>query len=137
MGAILFQLPPSTVYSEALLQTVINQLDPTFRNVIEFRHNSWWRKDVFTALQHANVMFCGVSYPGLIDDAVGDLPLAYYRFHGVPKLFHSPYSEGFIERIAAQISNAGVSEAYVYFNNTASAAALDNARYLQMLVATS
>lgn len=136
LGPILLQLPPSMKYEEDLLRRIVSQLNVLHQNVIEFRHISWWRKEVFTILQQANVSFCGVSYPGLTSDAVANLPLAYYRFHGVPKLYHSSYSNEFLSEIAGQITNSITEEAYVYFNNTASAAALENARFLQYLVAT-
>jgi uncharacterized protein YecE (DUF72 family) len=136
LGPVLFQLPPQMKYDEGLLKQIIGQMSILHQNAIEFRHISWWRKDVFEALKKAAISFCGVSYPGLISDAVADLPLAYYRFHGVPKLYYSKYDEIFIERIAQQISNSITRDAYVYFNNTAEAAALDNARFLQYLVAT-
>ncbi|HEU4902824.1 MAG TPA: DUF72 domain-containing protein [Flavisolibacter sp.] len=137
LGPVLFQLPPSMKYDEALLQNMISQLNVRYKNVIEFRHNSWWRKEVYAALKEANVVFCGVSYPGLISDPVADLPVNYYRFHGVPRLYYSRYDDSFVERIARQIAGSETREAYVYFNNTAEGAALENAKYLQYLVATS
>lgn len=136
LGPVLFQLPPSMKYDEGLLQTILDQLDVLHQNVLEFRHISWWRKEVVTALQKANVVFCGVSYPGLIDEAMVSLPTAYYRFHGVPRLYYSGYAEAFLQRIAGQMAGSGVSTAYLYFNNTAEGAALENARYLQYLVGT-
>ncbi|HEV7329712.1 MAG TPA: DUF72 domain-containing protein [Flavisolibacter sp.] len=137
LGPVLFQLPPSMKYDEGLLQAMISQMHVTYQNVIEFRHISWWRKEVFTALKKAQIIFCGVSYPGLISDAIIDLPTSYYRFHGVPKLYYSAYEHSFIERIAAQFAGNETIEAYVYFNNTAEGAAIENARFLQYLVGTS
>lgn len=137
LGPILFQLPPSMKYDEALLHRIIGQMNILYDNVIEFRHISWWRKEVFAALKKANIVFCGVSYPGLINEAVVDLPLAYYRFHGAPKLYYSGYDERFLQQIARQLAGGETREAYVYFNNTAAGAALENAKYLQYLVATS
>ena len=136
LGPVLFQLPPSMKYDEALLRLIIRQLDTTYRNVIEFRHISWWRKDVFDALQEANITFCGVSYPGLVNDPIINLPLAYYRFHGVPRLYYSGYDNLFLEQVANRLSSHDVTEAYIYFNNTAEGAALENARYLQYLAGT-
>lgn len=133
LGAVLFQLPPQLPFAESLLQNIINQLNPSHQNVIEFCNQSWWRPQVFAALQQKGIGFCGVSYPGLPAEAVTGLPFAYYRFHGVPKLYYSAYTTEFIERIAAQLSAPATKEAYVYFNNTASAAALANARFLQTL----
>jgi uncharacterized protein YecE (DUF72 family) len=41
MGCFLFQLPPSFRYSKARLNSIVSQLDPARRNVVEFRHKSW------------------------------------------------------------------------------------------------
>ena len=136
LGPVLFQLPPSMSFNEASLQNILSQLNPFHQNVIEFRHISWWRRDVYAALKEAHVCFCGVSYPGLISNAIADLDFSYYRFHGVPKLYYSLYSESFLEEIAKSLASSTVKEAFVYFNNTASGAALENARYLQTFVAT-
>src|SRR3954463_196794 len=40
MGCFLFQLPPSFRYTAARLNAIVSQLDPTRRNVVEFRHKS-------------------------------------------------------------------------------------------------
>ena len=34
-------------------------------------------------------MFCGIEYPGLDDPAIVTNKLAYYRFHGRPRLYYS------------------------------------------------
>lgn len=129
LGCVLFQLPPSFHYSDERLEMVLGQMNPSFRNVIEFRHESWWRQDVQQALAVKQVSFCGVSFPKIVfDDAVTNAPLAYYRFHGVPVLFHSAYELPFLQKIAGQLQDTSmVKEAFIYFNNTASMAAIDNA----------
>lgn len=105
LACVLFQLPPTLVYSKEKLEKIISQVDPLFTNVIEFRHESWWRKDVQLLLKKQNISFCGVSFPKIsFDDAVVNTPTCYYRFHGVPKLFYSEYDEAFIEKIHKQIS---------------------------------
>jgi uncharacterized protein YecE (DUF72 family) len=136
LACVLFQLPPQFVYNEEKLEKILSQADPAFKNVIEFRHESWWRKDVQQVLKKNKIGFCGVSFPKIpFDDAVINGPLCYYRFHGVPKLFYSEYDEVFIEKIWQQVSgNKTVKEAYIYFNNTASLAALHNAKYFQKLI---
>ena len=104
-------------------------------NVIEFRNEQWWRKEVMQQLKTNNIAFCGVSYPKLPDDAVINTPTPYYRFHGVPKLFYSEYPKAFIRNIFTQLNEKRSAKTiYVYFNNTATQAALNNARYLQSLV---
>ncbi len=114
----------------------MKQANPLFTNVIEFRHDSWWRKDVQLSLKKNNISFCGVSFPKIRDDnAVINTSLAYYRFHGVPRLFYSEYDEAFLHKIIMQIKkNKKVKTAYIYFNNTASLAALHNAKFVQSLV---
>jgi uncharacterized protein YecE (DUF72 family) len=135
LSCVLTQLPPQFKYSEEGLERIIKQLNPGFNNVIEFRNESWWRKDVMEILHQHQVTFCGVSFPKIIyDDAIINNPLAYYRFHGVPSLFYSEYEESFIEKIYHQLSsNTTLTEAFIYFNNTASTAALHNARQFKKL----
>jgi len=136
LSCVLIQLPPQLPYSDEKLEKIISQIDASFTNVIEFRHESWWRKNVQTKLQKHKIAFCGVSFPKIsFDDAVINTPLCYYRFHGVPRLFYSEYDTSFLEKIYQQIkSNKKVKEAFIYFNNTASLAALKNARYFQELI---
>lgn len=136
MGCVLFQMPPQFTYSDERLQALLRQADPGFKNAVEFRHESWWREDVKQALQAAGIVFCGVSFPKIsFDEAVVNDPTCYYRFHGVPRLFYSEYDQSFIEKIFSQLSShAELRTAYIYFNNTASTAALHNAAYFQELV---
>jgi len=137
LGSVLFQLPPQLAFSKDKLEKIISQMNPGFNNVIEFRNESWWRKDVQSILKKNNISFCGVSFPKIShDDVVINNSLCYYRFHGVPKLFYSEYEKPFLEKIFNQINqNKKVTRAYIYFNNTASLAALHNARYFQQLIA--
>jgi len=135
MGAVLFQLPGQFAYSIEKLHKIIGQLDYSFTNVIEFRNEGWWRKDVMQLLKKNNVGFCGVSFPKLPDDAVINTLMPYYRFHGVPKLFYSQYSKAFVKKIYEQLAaKKSTTTIYVYFNNTATQAAINNARYLQTLI---
>lgn len=133
-GPILFQLPPSLQYSAEKLEQIIAQIDPSFNNVIEFRNISWWRKEVMETLGDRNITFCGVSFPGLPEDVVINTPQPYYRFHGVPKLYYSGYDNDFLERVFKKLhSGKQVEKAFLYFNNTAAAEALHNAKYLQQM----
>ena len=135
MGVVLFQLPGQFAYSTEKLHKIIAQLDYSFTNVIEFRNEGWWRKDVMQLLKKNNIGFCGVSFPKLPDDAVINSTMPYYRFHGVPKLFYSQYSKAFVKKIYEQLATKKSAKTiYVYFNNTATQAAINNARYLQTLI---
>ena len=135
MGVVLFQLPGQFAYSTEKLHKIIAQLDYSFTNVIEFRNEGWWRKDVMQLLKKNNIGFCGVSFPKLPEDAVINTTMPYYRFHGVPKLFYSQYSKAFVKKIYEQlVTKKSAKTIYVYFNNTATQAAINNARYLQTLI---
>jgi len=135
MGVVLFQLPGQFAYSTEKLHKIIAQLDYSFTNVIEFRNEGWWRKDVMQLLKKNNIGFCGVSFPKLPEDAVLNTTMPYYRFHGVPRLFYSQYSKAFVKKIYEQLATKKSSKTiYVYFNNTATQAAINNARYLQTLI---
>ncbi len=50
-GCVLFQLPSRVAYSDHALQRIIESLDASFDNVIEFRDESWWDIKVYNALK--------------------------------------------------------------------------------------
>ncbi|MBJ6111017.1 DUF72 domain-containing protein [Hymenobacter sp. BT523] len=135
LGPILFQLPPRLAFDATRLTRILDSLDPAFVNVLEFRHPSWWRPEVYEELRRRRVVFCGQSHPLLPDAVVATAPTLYYRFHGVPDLYRSPYDEGFLHRITGEIqAQPGVELAYVYFNNDIDASAIGNARQMLAMV---
>lgn len=132
LGAVLFQLPPQTHYTEQVLDTIIAAVDPSFSNAIEFRHSSWWRKEVYNRLGQNNISFCGSSHPKLPGNIIINNKMVYYRFHGVPDLFHSQYDPDILQQQADFVmAEKAVTDAFFYFNNTAGPAAIANARWLQ------
>lgn len=131
LGPVLFQFPPRFRYDNERLDRILGQMNPAFSNVLEFRHADWWRGEVFDALAQQKVCFCGMSYPGLPEDIIINTDFAYYRFHGVPKLYHSSYSRDWLSAFAGQVkAESGVREGWFYFNNDASGAAVPNTRTL-------
>ncbi len=135
LGSILFQLHPGIQYSELKLEQILKFLDTTFDNVIEFRHESWWRANVIKELQRANVAFCGISYPGLPDEVYKSASFMYYRFHGVPKLYLSSYNRQQLKLIVDEIKRRrGLKDVYLYFNNDIEVAAVRNAKTIQSMI---
>jgi uncharacterized protein YecE (DUF72 family) len=136
LGPVLFQLPPKLLYSEEALDLMLSQVDYSFLNAVEFRNTTWWRPNVIQRLKESNIVFCGVSFPGLEKDkAIINNATCYYRFHGVPKLFYSCYDDNFLKKITRQIQKDDTwTDTFIYFNNTASSAALTNAMFVQKLV---
>lgn len=133
LGCVLFQLPPQLMYSEELLEKIIISLDPSYKNVVEFRHESWWNKVVLNTLKKHDIIFSGITYPRLPDDVVKTTKTLYYRLHGVPVLYKSAYSENFLEELAKKINHQNSKEVWIYFNNTWGTAAIENAKFLQNL----
>jgi len=132
LGPVLFQLTPQSAYSDDMLERIIGAMRPGFQNVIEFRHNTWWNNAVYTALSAKRICFCGMNHPSLPQEPVVNAGVVYYRFHGAPKLYFSSYSNAELEEVAEQIALSFLAkEVYIFFNNTATMAALDNARWLK------
>ncbi|MDB5134058.1 MAG: hypothetical protein JWP37_661 [Mucilaginibacter sp.] len=129
LGPILFQLPPRFSYDEERLERIIKNLNPSFNNVVEFRHVSWWREDVYKALARHRITFCGMSHPTLPDDVVRNTTSVYYRFHGVPDLYRSPYSKDFLQKVIDTVKhNGNTKECWFYFNNDYDANGVQNAK---------
>lgn len=136
LGPVLFQLPKQLVYDKILLSKLHSSLDPSFQNVIEFRHESWWKKSVYTALAKHNISFCGINHPHLPTDVVVNTPFVYYRFHGAPKLYYSEYNDAVIKSFAEDVMKSRKAKnVFVYFNNTATLAAINNANQLKQYTA--
>jgi uncharacterized protein YecE (DUF72 family) len=135
LGPVLFQLPGRLAYNEERLERIINSLSPSFNNVLEFRHESWWREDVYKALAERNITFCGMSHPTLPDDVIVNTSTVYYRFHGVPDLYRSPYAKEFLQGVVNTVkSNKSVTTGWFYFNNDFDAVGVRNAQEMIALV---
>ncbi|MEJ7740507.1 MAG: DUF72 domain-containing protein [Chitinophagaceae bacterium] len=129
LACVLFQLPERAVFSEERLNRISNSVDPSFTNVIEFRHESWWQQSVYQELAKHSIIFCSQSHPKLPDSVIQHLPIVYYRFHGVPTLYKSQYQKKQLQHIVDEISQPGhVKQAYIYFNNTMGMAGIRNAK---------
>lgn len=133
LACVLFQLPPSYHYTPERLESIVASMDASFRNAIEFRHASWWTDKVFQAFRQHELIFCSVNYPGLPTDIVATTPTAYIRLHGNPRLFYSEYSDKDLQHMMRQLENIELNDAFVYFNNTASAAGILNAFAFQRM----
>lgn len=132
LGCILFQLHPRTAYSDEKLEQIIDCLDPAFPNVIECRHQSWWTPKVYKELAKHNITFCGISHPALPNDVIVNNPLVYYRFHGTPELYKTPYSTEFMQQVAHTIKSKRKSkQVFMFFNNDIDVNAPQNARQVQ------
>ena len=130
LGCFLFQLPPSFHYTPAILRRVMNQLDPRRRNVVEFRHRSWWNETVFKACRDNNVIFCSCSGPRLPDELVTTAEDIYIRFHGTKQWYRHDYTKEELAVWTERIRASGAKRVWAYFNNDRDGYAIKNAREL-------
>lgn len=135
LSGFLYQFPPSFKNTPENINRIITNMDHSFLNVIEFRHSSWWQKEIFDLLKDHNIIFSGVSFPGdLPEDVILNHPKAlYYRLHGKPVLYKSEYSETFMNDLAEKIRNTPQTQ-FIFFNNTWGTAAIKNALYLKSIL---
>ena len=117
MGCFLFQLPPSFRYTADNLHNIITNLNPKHKNVIEFRHPTWWNDSVFDALATASATFVSVSAPGIPEEVVNTNGRIYLRLHGVHQWYRHNYSEAELQEYARRIEETNPREIWVYFDN--------------------
>jgi uncharacterized protein YecE (DUF72 family) len=134
MGCFLFQLPPSFHYTRARLMRIVAQLDPARRNVVEFRHRSWWNETVFAAFRAGGTVFCSCSGPRLPDELVKTADTIYVRFHGVKRWYRHDYAAEELAVWAERIRASGATRVYAYFNNDRDGYAIKNARALRRML---
>jgi uncharacterized protein YecE (DUF72 family) len=135
MGCFLFQLPPSFHYTSARLKRILDQLDPNHRNVVEFRHGSWWNKQTMLAFKKTGTIFCSCSAPRLPDELVTTCDEVYLRFHGTKNWYRHNYTPGELAVWAKRIQEHNPKRVWAYFNNDYGGNAVENARELDRQLA--
>jgi uncharacterized protein YecE (DUF72 family) len=134
MGCFLFQLPPSYRYTKTRLNDIVSQLDPSRRNVVEFRHASWWNEAVYSVFRKAGIIFCSCSGPRLPDELIRTADDVYLRLHGLKRWYRHDYSKDELMEWAIRIKASGAKRAWIYFNNDYDAHAPKNATVLRRML---
>jgi uncharacterized protein YecE (DUF72 family) len=132
LGVLLVQLPPKLAFDAVrwagFLDDLRRQIDTPI--ACEPRHASWFTADVDRLLREQRVArvaadpaLHGAKTPGGWDG------LAYYRWHGAPRIYYSDYDSAALAGIRQRLdaSLAAGSATWCIFDNTASGAALGNA----------
>lgn len=127
MGCFLFQFPPSFKYSRDNLLRIVDQLEPHRRNVVEFRHKSWWRPLVFEELTQHSVGFVAVSAPRIPEEFPSRQKVLYVRFSGTTRWYDHDYSPAELAAWIRRIIQSEPGEVWVYFNNDRHGYAVKNA----------
>lgn len=134
LACVLFQFPPSFSYNNEKLERLIELLDKTYQNIVEFRHPSWWNETVYSILSANGIVFAGQSYPSnLPEEVIKTNSTIYYRFHGKPILYKSKYDIAILRDFVKQVP-LNSAQAFVYFNNTWGNGAITNAKQLISLL---
>jgi uncharacterized protein YecE (DUF72 family) len=136
-GPLLVQFPPSFAFPGAAAEDFFGMLAATIRSpiVCEPRHPSWFASEVDGLLDRLKVARVAAD-PAPVPQAAepgGWHGLAYFRLHGSPRIYWSPYSPDAIARHAealAALDRQGV-ETWTIFDNTASGAAIADALTLR------
>jgi uncharacterized protein YecE (DUF72 family) len=136
MGCFLFQMPPSYRYTEERLHLILDQLDHGRRNVVEFRHASWWNDTVYSAFRERGTIFCSCSAPRLPDELVRTADEIYLRLHGPDRWYRHDYSEAELIRWVDRIRASGAPRTWIYFNNDYDGFAPRNALTMRRLLGT-
>jgi uncharacterized protein YecE (DUF72 family) len=134
LGCILFQLPPSLTRNLNLLEDFLKTLSPEYRNVIEFRHDSWYDDEVSELLRAHRVTFCTVSSARVPPTVFETSAVAYFRFHGLTGGYRHNYSDEELKEWADRIGRTRAEDIYVYFNNDYQAFAVGNCLRLAELL---
>lgn len=131
---VLFQLPPMVHKNMDLLQTIADQLNPSVMNVLEFRHESWWDREVYDFMDKNGIVFCSVSASELPETLVRTGPAIYVRFHGENGWYQHNYPDEELNHWAEQIKQQNTPKVLCYFNNDFNANAPRNCLILKELL---
>jgi uncharacterized protein YecE (DUF72 family) len=132
--SVLFQLPPFVHKNMELLQTISDQLDSAVLNVLEFRHPSWWDREVYNFMEREGIIFCSVSASELPDKLISTGSAIYVRFHGKNGCYAHNYPEEEMKVWAQKIKAQNASKVLCYFNNDFNANATRNCQTLRKLL---
>jgi uncharacterized protein YecE (DUF72 family) len=133
LGPLLVQLPPKLPFQVGLSDRFLRALRDRFAGeiVCEPRHPSWFAPEVeelLDGLRVARVAADPAPVPGAGAPA-GWSGLSYYRLHGSPRVYYSPYEPETLARIAERLleDRARGREVWCIFDNTAAFAATHDA----------
>jgi uncharacterized protein YecE (DUF72 family) len=133
LAVLLVQLPPTAALEKRLASRFFADLRARIGTdvVLEPRHASWFAPGVADWLAQRRIArvaadparVAGAGEPG------GWSQLAYYRWHGSPRIYYSDYGAAALKALKQRLQDdrARGSSAWCIFDNTTSGAALGNA----------
>jgi uncharacterized protein YecE (DUF72 family) len=135
LHAVLWQLPARDRIDVPRLAGFVEQLAtwPEVRHAIELRHRSWFTREVASVLGDAGVAACMSDAPDFPMWRQITTDFVYVRLHGHTRKYASSYSRAHLRRWAADARAwaAQGRDVYIYFDNDAEGAAVENAIALE------
>ncbi len=134
VGVILWQLPPQLSKDKTLLEKFLNKLNYDYKQCIEFRHKSWFDKEIYKLLEKYNIAFCIISAPGLPSTIEVTSDFVYIRWHGINDWYKHNYSKNELNEWASRIKKIDAKDVFGYFNNDYNAFAPKNCLELKKMI---
>jgi uncharacterized protein YecE (DUF72 family) len=132
LGPVLIQLPPSLGFDAKTARTFFSMLRQRFRGsvVCEPRHRSWFAEEPELLLaSYAVARVC--ADPAVVPEAAapgGWKGHVYFRLHGSPQIYASPYSSEQLRFLSHRIDlEARLNPVWCIFDNTIGGVATANA----------
>ncbi|MBZ9773056.1 DUF72 domain-containing protein [Mesorhizobium sp. CO1-1-8] len=139
LSVLLVQLPPSLPFEPDVAGEFFGmlRLRTQARLVCEPRHPSWFDAKAAALLATCQVARVAADPAAVPAAAVpGGWPgLAYFRWHGAPRVYYSDYDAETLDRIARQVNAAASgAEAWCIFDNTAAGHGLGDALKVDAMI---
>ena len=133
LGCLLVQLPPKLEFDAHVAEVFFAAVRRRFHRglAVEPRNPSWFDADAQRLLERHSVARVAAD-PARVPAAGqpgGWDGLVYFRLHGSPRMYYSPYDDAYLDTLAARLQAAAAraNPVWCIFDNTASGAALENA----------
>jgi uncharacterized protein YecE (DUF72 family) len=132
LGVLLVQLPPKSALTRRIANRFFRDLRARIDTdvVLEPRHPSWFAPGVDDWLAKRSIARVAADPAPVAGagEAGGWSKLAYYRWHGSPRIYYSDYGAAALAALQRRLEDrARESSTWCIFDNTASGAALGNA----------
>ena len=111
LGPILFQLPPNLKKDVDRFRGFLGLLPEDRRYVFEFRHESWFDDEVYSAMRDRNIAMCIAEQDDFRCPVVCTSTWGYLRLHKLD------YTDSELVDWAKQVTGQQWSEAYVFFKH--------------------
>jgi uncharacterized protein YecE (DUF72 family) len=140
LGPLLVQLPPSFAFEPRRVGRFFELLRGSHTGpvVCEPRHATWTSLPASRVFEKFRIARVAADPPraGGLEEPGGWPGVVYYRWHGSPRAYFSPYAAAELDTLAAAIQRASV-DAWCIFDNTGSGSTAGNALDLKARVAAS